>query len=277
MAASLPTHYYTRSRHVLKNQSRLRIPYTITSTHAGIDNEKTTLEAEDERDVTTIPTTTAAATATAPDTTTLSSQQPDVYAVNPEIFKNHYKTKFNLTYITKPPTNTSPQPQQPKRINYSYHPIIDFFEYNGRLTATTSTTPRPTPSARTSSSTIAGTHFLSSSSTQLYPHKIPKSQATKSRIHFQQKQKQYQSRQKQQQQTERRIGYGADVAATAVAAGDGSSDGVVSNTFHLNTHTNTHSNTDTYTVDRQYSTPVTNNYESTVQTDVWHPVVIQDF
>ncbi|XP_065360316.1 neurotrophin 1 [Calliphora vicina] len=264
-SASLPTHYYTRSRHVLKNQSRLRIPYTITSANAGAGGgggQKNIAAPTTEfgQDVTT---TTTAATSSS----SSSTQPPDVYAVNPEIFKNHYKTKFNLNYTTTPTLTTSAtstsstHPSPPKRINYSYHPIIDFFEYNRLVTNSAKTTTPPQTSRTATENT---TKYLSS--THLYPHKIPnKSVAAQTPVHPPQHDQQHKQQHKYRiHQTQRRIGYGAAAAAVA-AATDGvgtsssSSGGVVFNTSPQNTN------------------PQLNSGNSPVETDVWHPVILQDF
>ncbi|KAM7357695.1 neurotrophin 1 isoform 1-T1 [Cochliomyia hominivorax] len=308
--ASLPTHYYTRSRHVLKNQSRLRIPYTITSTRPGNDDvdEEDYTETTDEFGYDDSTATTTATSSTFP-----SSQPSNVYGVNREILKNQYKTKLNVTYSTASsktsgasgfsPSSTSP----PKRINYSYHPIIDFFEYNRRVTAMSLTTTKSPPLSSSSSPSSPSSSKASTenslkylSSTHLYPHKILK---VKSALNYQQSliRKQHEEKQKQQQQqqqtkyqsqqNERRIGYGAaassTVAAVALATdvGDGSNNPTNSNNNN-NNNFNDSPKINNYNIDTEPLSPVlitpsdidvSYDYETSGRTDVWHPMIIHDF
>ncbi|XP_037932969.1 neurotrophin 1-like [Teleopsis dalmanni] len=82
----------------------------------------------------------------------------------------------------------------PKRINYNYHPIIDFFENHKQFVGAPGTSGSITKTTTTKTNPIAKTTLNTVAREMLYPHKIPKS--TPFGLGH-------------QQVRERRIGYGA--------------------------------------------------------------------
>ncbi|XP_061390430.1 mucin-2-like [Musca vetustissima] len=259
--ASLPTHYYTHaSGGRLKSKPRLRIPGTkaSSSTPASSTIAETT------------------------EYTETSSKRKVVPSITSDVFRNTYKAKLNLTSYYSPTAATtsnagdgastkfSSSNPPPKRINYSYHPIIDFFEYNrkiqtstgGATTATTPVTPKPSSTGATRRTRITTKPPYHLSSTQLYSHKIPN--AVPSTIYQQPQTPVQQNDHEQQQlhkhsrqQNERRIGYGA--------AGDGSSVTSHSSRFFPNNEP---------TADAVY--PSVRRHLDTEDTDVWHPVIVEN-
>ncbi|XP_059224692.1 neurotrophin 1 [Stomoxys calcitrans] len=256
-AASLPAHYYTDASGGGLKVHRSRVRIAATGTTAGSKTSTTTA----------IPETTAQRET--------PSKRPVIPSITSDVFRNPYISTFNLT--TPKPMATGSQvngstksPSPPRRINYSYHPIIDFFEYNRRIQSSISdgstTTPPPSPApsiaatVRRVRSTARPSYLLSS--TQLYAHKIPNAVALNT-YHHQNSQQQEQQQQPSTQHNERRIGYGAD--------GDGSSVRTHLQFSHKIQHG------DQTPALAQQPFPAVRSQQETEVADVWHPVVLENF
>uniref|UniRef100_A0A1A9W4R8 Uncharacterized protein n=1 Tax=Glossina brevipalpis TaxID=37001 RepID=A0A1A9W4R8_9MUSC len=229
-AASLPQQYYTtRSTNVrlsdgdvFKPKTRFRLPYTIAPT-------LTTSKANTISETTT---TTSASSIKTTESAKTTSQRPDIYALNPELFNNRHRLKYNISSI-----QSSTSAPAPKRINYNYHPIIDYFEYNRRVTA---------------QNVISTPHSPISNSGKRTENPIPDNDSTRSHYYAHNTPRAVTVNAYKPKHTERRIGYGAD--------GDSRNVGVLN-----------------YINNSEISATSVNPSAGQEVTDIWHPVVVQEF
>uniref|UniRef100_A0A1A9V4A0 Uncharacterized protein n=1 Tax=Glossina austeni TaxID=7395 RepID=A0A1A9V4A0_GLOAU len=237
-AASLPQQYYTtRSTNVRlsdgdvsKSKTRFRVSYTIAPTLTT--SKATNISETAATTTTTTTTTTNASSVKTTESIKTTSQRPDIYALNPELFNNRHRLKYNISSA-----QTSTAPPSPKRINYSYHPIIDYFEHNRRVTA---------------QNVISTPHSSVSNSGKRTENPIPHNDSTRSQYYAHNTPRAVTVNAYKPKHTERRIGYGAD--------SDGRNVGILN-----------------YIDNSEISATSVSPSAGQEVTDVWHPVVVQEF